>query len=173
MSGLGSICKSMPEQSLIHEQEVQANMRSLQQPRGQPSQPGKDAFGLKCYRCRPQPRSLFLVRDGVSSQPIFDKIKNTYSDEIECFLFLGQFKAFFYDCCPKVEFEIGSYFCQSNRLFMSKKCKQTCGLCNSLEDNLPSLERMPSASSAIVVGLNLGHCFWLGMGFLVSRFLTK
>ena len=38
---------------------------------------------------------------------------------------------------------------------MSKKCKQTCGLCNSLEDNLPSLEGMPSASSAIVVGLNL------------------
>jgi hypothetical protein len=87
MSGMGSVCKSMPEQSLIHEQEVQANMRSLQQPRGQPSQPGKYAFGLKCYRRRPQPRPLFLVRDGVFSQPLFDKIKNT---PMTCIIFFGQ-----------------------------------------------------------------------------------
>ena len=90
MSGMGSVCKSMPEQSLIHEQEVQANMRSLQQPRGQPSQPGKYAFGLKCYRRRPQPRPLFLVRDGVFSQPLFDKIKNT---PMTCITFFGQFSS--------------------------------------------------------------------------------
>ena len=62
--------------------------------------------------------------------------------------------------------------CQSNRLFMSKMCKQTCGLCNSLEDNLSSLEDMPSASSTIFVGLKLGHCLGLGLGFLVRRILT-
>ena len=95
MSGMGSVCKSMPEQSLIHEQEVQANMRSLQQPRGQPSQPGKYAFGLKCYsrRPQPQPRPLFLVRDGVFSQPLFDKIKNTLMTCINSITFFGQFSS--------------------------------------------------------------------------------
>ncbi len=36
--------------------------------------------------------------------------------------------------------------CQSNRLFMSKMCKKTCGLCSSLQDN--SLYDMPAAASA-------------------------
>ena len=61
--------------------------------------------------------------------------------------------------------------CQSNRLFMSRMCKQTCGLCNSLEDNLSSLQDLPSASSAIFVGLR--QCLWLGMGFLVTHFLRN
>ena len=62
--------------------------------------------------------------------------------------------------------------CQSNRLFMSKMCKQTCGLCNSLEDNLHSLQDMPSASSAIF--LSLGHWLCLGMAFLVNYlFFTR
>ena len=99
MSGMGSVCKSMPEQSLIHEQEVQANMRSLQQPRGQPSQPGKYAFGLKCYsrRPQPQPRPLFLVRDGVFSQPLFDKIKNTLMTCINYHILWSIFKSLFYN----------------------------------------------------------------------------
>ena len=118
MSGMGSVCKSMPEQSLIHEQEVQANMRSLQQPRGQPSQPGKYAFGLKCYRRRPQPRPLFLVRDGVFTQPLFDKIKNTPNDMHH--LLRSIFKSLIYNCCYKVNFEIFScytktYFKMANR----------------------------------------------------------
>ena len=110
MSGMGSVCKSMPEQSLIHEQEVQANMRSLQQPRGQPSQPGKYAFGLKCYRRRPQPRPLFLVRDGVFSQPLFDKIKNTLMTCINYHLLWSIFKSLFYNYRHKFNFEIFSCF---------------------------------------------------------------
>ena len=71
MSSMGSICKPMPEQSFIHEQDVQANMRSLQQPRGQPFQPSGFALGLKCYLRWSTP--VLMVRDGIFSDPFFEK----------------------------------------------------------------------------------------------------
>ena len=72
MSSLGSICKPMREQSFIHEQDVQANMRSLQQPRGQPFQPSGFALGLKCYLRWSMP--LSTVRDCDFSDPPYEKL---------------------------------------------------------------------------------------------------